>query len=374
MMLVSSSPIAPTEGTTTADGTLVSHLDTNETVQDRATTVTVDIGTAADIRGIESSIRLRQLTIIERLDAATENETAAIVQAECDRLRQDVRRLHRQEQAALHRYANGEISAATLLSNWTRITATASAYEQLLMNLSKQSSGSNVTGELNATVTTLETMQTTVRTQLLASLRGGGSQQVRVVAGTAGYRIGLIKDGQYYSETHIPSNRALDRSNGTVAGPDAVLERFKSLYPWVGEDPYPLNIQELSVRTYTADGMYQVDAHRGYADLSLFMDGYTEAVFLEQQTLSLDRLPTSRLTNATNNGLCLTVSGTYSGGPARVQVTAANTSAPVAATVTVDGQVYRTGDDGTVWLVAPGGATTITATAENQSVRGNATW
>jgi hypothetical protein len=90
-------------------------------------------------------------------------------------------------------------------------------------------------------------------------------------------------------------------------------------------------------------------------------------VFKEFQFRPLDQVNPGSSVSATRDGLELTAYRTYPGGPTRLQLNSTDDGEPVNAQITVGppgGQssvVGRTGDDGSLWTVAPNGTYQVTA-------------
>ena len=101
--------------------------------------------------------------------------------------------------------------------------------------------------------------------------------------------------------------------------------------------------------------------------LVAFVDSGSQQVFKEFQFRPLDQVTPGSSVSATRDGLELTAHRTYPGGPTRLQLNSTADGEPVDAQITVgppggrSSVVGRTGDDGSLWTVAPNGTYQVTA-------------
>ena len=101
--------------------------------------------------------------------------------------------------------------------------------------------------------------------------------------------------------------------------------------------------------------------------LVAFVDSGSQQVFKESQFRPLDQVTPTSSVSATRDGLELTAHRTYPGGPTRLQLNSTQDGEPVDAQITVgpaggrSSVIGRTGDDGSLWTVAPTGTYQVTA-------------
>ncbi|MFC7232500.1 hypothetical protein ACFQMM_15930 [Saliphagus sp. GCM10025308] len=135
-------------------------------------------------------------------------------------------------------------------------------------------------------------------------------------------------------------------------------------YPWVHS-----NTNSRFASTTFSPNLYLIELSHSHGDLHSYIDGATEAVAREHQSLDLSRLPIEHQNTWERDTVAITLNRTPGDGPAEIRVTDLETSEPVEATVRLDGvAVGQTGSNGRLWLATPAGDYEIEVETADETV------
>jgi hypothetical protein len=351
--------------------------ETNETTTQAYVHADVDVGVAvagdvAAIRGTHESLAVEQamgaqnrtarVTRLRAILATLENRTAAT-----ERALREARVAH----------LEGDLSRDELARTLARYGARADALESIRTTVEDVATSMNplpgtaVTNAQNLEAA-LETIGGPGTDRLRDRYRGNRSAGATYlsIAGEDGLVVASVAEGTLYRE-------ALEADQRRVGGTDrfadtdepeisVALRRAAELYPWAfeqGSAAQPL-------RGYGNTTVYRITAEHPHGTLSTYLDGTTRAPFYEIQRLRAGAVPVRDSVTEAADGLRLTINRTQATGPMGVTVVREATGSPVDAVVSIDeARIGRTGDDGHLWTVQPGGEATVTAsTGENTTV------
>lgn len=290
----------------------------------------------------------------ERVGSAEQRR--AIADAEVERLNRSINELRDREWGAFRAYGNGEIGERELLHRLAVIHSNAAQLERAIAQLEADGA------DFPASRWTLrvEEYQTPIRSQVLDAVSGSVDSSVRVhVAGSSqGVVLQSLSESRfsrdYYREA-VRFDNFEQGSNGFDL--NDFLDLINERYPFVTED----NSERPPLEgTSEGIGIYQKNHDQG--SIRLYNDGRTEGVYREYQSLRLTELPAGTVHSRTSNGTTVSVRETPNGGPARVVATNALDGDPVTVQLSVDGQpVGRTDGSGTLWILQPSEAYTVSA-------------
>jgi len=312
-------------------------------------------------------IAVQQLQRVESREAEE-----AVVESYLDATVRELENISAAERAAVQRYRNGETRVETLLTRLAVIDARARAIEASLDRLQRVAPPT-AAPRIRRVKTELQAFQSPLRQRVAAAVSGrlDGDARVHVTASPNGLVVETIVDGNYHRNAVRFDNRnanGTDRINGDLG---EIQDRLTELYPW-GFDPKRIT----DYRTYPDRNVYLTGFRHEQGEATVYLDGATREPFREEQSLALSRLPVESVTTEAAENLTVDVARTRHGGPVNVNVTSAVRSddgnvsyEAVDAVVAVDGRVVgETGDDGTLWLVAPPGDYRVTVVRGNTSV------
>ena len=194
-----------------------------------------------------------------------------------------------------------------------------------------------------------------------AALReAGGRNAEEVVADRSDDIEETIEEVGYLTESAEPGDTALGPV-GVRGHVEESVDSVRERYPDATSGPPSLSIE-------FPGSIHRFDVRYGGGTLTAYVDGSSRGVFRDVHTLRVSDLSVSESANATSDGLSLRVNQTFQTGP--LEVTTLNEDGEaVAADLTVANRsVQATGDDGTLWTVAPDGTYTVTATRDGDSV------
>jgi hypothetical protein len=292
------------------------------------------------------------------------NQSIAAIEA-------DTHALHEREQRLASRYAAGDLSdkqflrdLASIRSEAKSLQATAQTVDQLAQD------NPSVEVERHRLVGQLSRYDTPLRVEIAAALRADAEtiDPIQITVSEDQLVLSRVNGTTYVRET---VQYDAYRPYGEIQF-DSLLEvgeRGAELYPWIYDNSRDGN----SYRWYNTMMWLRVEHDRG--EIQAYVDSTTRDVVLEHHRLNLHELSTTPTVSKTTDELSVAANRVPDGGPIRVNVTGAESDEPVDARVDVDGlYTAETGDDGTVWIPAPEGTTTVTASvgtgaaAENVSV------
>ena len=325
----------------------------------------------------------------ERHDAATfENRFRAVdsdadrTQLVRDRLSVIERRqeaLQDRQSAAISQYAAGEIPVTRFLrvralgdAEARELDATLDRLTALANTEPDYTITSGTTTRIRNLDGSLQTLQGPVGQRLSATVTGAAeTNSVYVEAADDGYMLATVDGDQYVRETRLDGERDATRADQFVAAAagepntgrlDIADSRASELYTWLYDRQRP------SFTFYGTSGIYELSANHPDGQLTAYLDGGTTNVFYEQQTRRLSSVQTNANTTetASNGTLQVTVQQSVETTPMLVSASNTDSGVPVDGTVSINGEpVSDTSSAGSVWLIEPRGAYTVTVAAGN---------
>jgi len=284
--------------------------------------------------------------------------------------------LDERQDAAIRRFANGQLTAKQFLQ--VRLLVHAEATELLETLDSVDSAPDTVPSySLNPALSTrlrnvegeLQTLSGPVAQRLAAAAVGSESvDSIYVEASTDSYVLTTVADDRYVRETRLDDERAPSapdqflQSAQNTDGADrfnVADERASELYTWLYERQRP------SFTYYGTTGIYELTANHPNGQLTAYLDGGTTNVFYEEQFRDLSGVQTTDTVTRIDGTLRVTIQRSTRSGPMLVAVTDEASGNAVGATIAIDGQpVGATGADGALWTVEPEGAYAMNVTAD----------
>lgn len=330
-----------------------------------------DIGPAVEFASNASSATLETRSTVERIEniEATERREQAL-QTALDRIERRSSNLHQRERAAIEAYGAGEIRPRTLLIRLARVDIEARELEhrrKLLADLGTRTDGVDLDqARLAALERRIDALTGPVRARAVAVLQAKApNSRFYVAAGPNSVVLTAIVDGSYVREA-FRGNRY--NSGSEDISPEAALDIAAESYPVIWQT------RRNNTEVTGSSGNYLVTIPHARGVLTAFVDGGSETVYKEFQRRSLETVNDAPPVSSAKDGLRLTVNRTYPGGPLHVRLEDVETGEPVDANVTI-GQgdreselLGRTGGDGNLWTLSPGGQYTITAIRGNSVV------
>jgi len=332
-------------------------------------TVTLDFGgsMAMSAEDVENQYYVSLVTVqLDRVSGRAAR--TAVVEAYLDAAVEELNDISRMEAAATERYRQGEISAETFLVRLATAHVRASAMEESLERVERAAEPlpqATVVRILDLQME-LGAHQSRIREHVANTATGELESQpntIYVTASANGAILEMIENGRYYRNANRFDKReptGVDQFKGDFG---KVQDRLDDIYPWAFK-PDSINI----IDSYPAQNFYLTTFGHPQGSINAYMDGSTDDVYREEQTLVLDRLPADETITKTTNNTTVRVHRTSANGPFLVNVTRTvpdgegNTTVEAAdALVKIDGSVVgRTGSDGERWMLAPVGDYRIT--------------
>lgn len=343
--------------------------------------VTLDAGGSlavdnARLRGQYEATRLQQAYRA----AETGDARRAAVRDAATRIDARVDALHERQRDALVAYNSGQLSARSYLRELAAVNAEAKALDVAiarLYSLSRAVGEPVESARIARMKARLLPFDGPVRGAITAGFTGE-ADAVRVYVETSGDGVTLttLSRGEfgttYVRETYVDGAFNLDSDRRVTF--DEAREELFGLYPWAIEQGV-YNIGLFTNAPYYLDaGVYAFGVNHPQGtdqrfDLVAYYDNHTGDVFREVQYKDVSQIPTTTVTNATEDGLRLQVRATHPGGPAKVSVTNASTTLPRDAVIYVgDDRVGTVDENGERWIIAPRGTVTVRATWAGRSV------
>lgn len=343
---------------------------------------TLDVGGSLAMDNGHVHGRYETLRLREAFAEAGDDEEArrAVVVRSANRLDQRIDDLTARERAALEAYNEGELSTRAYLRELAAIQAAA---ESTLTTIDQLYTYDRAVG-LPVQPTRIARMKSRlvpltgpVRNRISAAI-SGDEEPIRVYVETSesGFVLSIVQvglfDTQYTREAYFGDGLD-DQWTDKPLGIDEFERRLSELYPWVYSTDPGVNTVLTSVPYYERSGVYGIALNHPQGtnsnrDLTVYYDAGTRDVFYEIQRLDVSQLPTEEVATETDDGLHVRVRATHADGPLLVNVTDATTGEQVAATVTLNDDRVGTTARGDLWVVAPRGTFTVTATSQGRNV------
>ena len=336
-----------------------------ETTRSSVELEAVELGSGLAFESSTTDMRLSTGTVLERVEAAESAERRQQrLLAEVSAIEQQVISLRTRQRDAIDAYARGELSPRRLLYELAEIDAEARELEdrrERIESATAATQGFSIPSSRFGNVELeLNTLTGPVRAHAAAVLTGeADSTRFFVQTGPEAVALGMLRDGTYVREVYREPLRG-DRADGFTLA-DAV-NATEQAYPGIAAD----RLRDDTLGNPGSDSTRVTIEHRR-GRLVAFVDSGSQRVFKEFQFRPLDRVVTGSSVSATRDGLELTAFRTYPGGPTRLRLNSTVDGGPVDAQITVgppngrSAVVGRTGDDGSLWTVAPNGTYQVTA-------------
>ncbi|RLM90697.1 hypothetical protein D3D02_02685 [Halobellus sp. Atlit-38R] len=326
----------------------------------------VELGSGLAFSSATTDAHLATATAVERIESAetTEARQRYLLQ-EVSAIEQRVVALRARQQQAVAAYGRDELPPRRFLYELALIDAEARELEQRrdrLESLARSTPGFSISSARFGNIgLELNTLSGPVRGYAGSVLRGeAASARFYVQTGADSVTLSVIRDGTYVRETYRGALR-----QGDSSGPFSLAEAVNAT-----EQAYPtiaaLRLRDDTLGNPDSDSTrVTIEHQRGR--LVAFVDSESQRVFEEYQYRPLDQVRTGSSTSAVKDALNLTAHRTYPGGPVRLQLNSTTTGDPVDAQITVgpaggrSSVVGRTGEDGSLWTLAPSGTYQVTA-------------
>jgi hypothetical protein len=299
----------------------------------------------------------------------------ALLREEAGRLDERVQQLELRRNRLLDDYNAGEIDAEEFLRELAAIDTTARAVDDQFTRI-RGAAGLELPSDLDTKMDNLDgdllSLRGPVRGQVGAAMAGERPPvPVYAVTSQTGIVLSSIERSQYHREAYLGQNREQvgpdrfvtdDSPNGVVTA----VSRTTELYPWVSSN----SRSGPPVEGIGNTSIYFVELRHPHGSLNTYLDGRTESPFREVQTKSLEDVPLTATTNA-SQGVELTVNRTHATGPMQISVRDNVTGDALEANVIVNGDdLGSTGDDGDLWALTPKQAVRLeVTTSDGRTVR-----
>ncbi len=337
----------------------------------------VDMGSGLSFDRSVAAMRLRTLTMVERVRSAPAGEQRQRrILGELNDIEQRVVTLRSDQQKAFSAYSTGSISTRQFLLRLAAIDAQARELEHRrtrLREIAQETEGLGLSAQrFTSLERELDTFTGPVR-QRVGNVVTGQNQTVRVFVATSSDSVVLstLAGGQYVREAYRGDLRSLD--GGSALSPEEALNITAEQYPVVWD------LRANSTAVVGAGTVYRVTVPHKYGRLTTLVNTGTKQVFMESQTRSLASFPPTNSVTRTRDNLRMTVNRSYPGGPVRISLVDARTGDPVSANVTIGPAsggnsdfVGYTGSDGVLWALSPVQEYTVFAIKGNSVVAINA--
>lgn len=331
---------------------------------------TLDIGPAAEFAGNVSSVRMENAAVAAYVDASSDDVRRTHLSESLRDLERQTDALRERRQDAILAYNQGTMTTQEFVVELATIAAKADALEDRVTTLRAESDDvegwsesetSHVRSRLESARYQLRALGGPVSDRAAAAVRGAAPPiRVFVTTGPEGYELSTVSNGTYVREAYRGAVRENNESAPVEEAESELIEVFRQSYPVLTErwdDPSGEGSGTTFVLSSGGEG----------GNVTAFVDSSSERVFKEYQYLDLDRFPAVSTASNVQNGVNLTVTRSYPGGPVKVNVTDVETGEPVDATITLsqNGErgyaVGRTGDDGVLWTLSPRGRYSVLA-------------
>ncbi|SEF88325.1 DUF7096 domain-containing protein [Halobellus limi] len=350
---------------TAGDSINVLGIPPGETTRSTLETEYVELGSGLAFSRATTDARLETEAVVERIESADSPEKRQqYLLQEISAIEQRIITLRTRQRQVVGAYGRGELPPRRLLYELALIDAEARELQQRrdrIETLTQSTPGFSISAARFGNVELeLNTLTGPVRGHAAAVLNGDAdSARFFVQSGENSVVLGVIRDGTYVRESYRGALRGGE--DGAFSLADAV-NATEAAYPTITE----LRLRDDVVGNPDSDSTrVTVEHERGR--LVAFVDSRSQRVFKEHQYRPIDRVTTSSPTSAIKDGLELTAHRTYPGGPVRLQLNATSNDEPVDAQITVgpaggrSSVVGETGEDGSLWTLAPAGTYQVTA-------------
>ncbi|UTF53822.1 DUF7096 domain-containing protein [Natronosalvus rutilus] len=330
------------------------------------TSPTQDFGTAIASADDEVRADAGHFAFEQAFDETTDpNERADLIDASRDRMEARVQALDEREQRAVQAYANGTITeqefTQVLLRNYNEANELEQQYRDLLEYANRVPGYSR--NSVRPMAGTIATHQSQARAEIAAASAADRSPTVTIETSDVGYRLSLISGDRYFQEVARFDLR--DRDGDSQFGSFSAAESHAAeRYPWAQG-----NANSYHFSSTASPNLYLTEISHNHGELYSYIDGATEAVAREHQSLVVSRLPIEHQNTWERDTVAITLNRTPGDGPAEVRVTDLETGEPVEATVRLDGvAVGQTGSNGYLWLATPAGDYEIEVETADETV------
>ena len=325
----------------------------------------VELGSGLAFASTTAEMRVSTGAIVERIESAeTDERRQQRLLQEVSAIEQRVISLRARQRQAIDAYARGDRTPRQLLYELAAIDAEARELEdrrERIQSVTESTPGFSIQSSRFGNIELeLNTLTGPVRGHAAAVL-GGEADSARffVRTGPDSVTLGVIRDGAYVREVYREPLRTGGDGEFTLA--DAV-NATEQAYPTIAAQ----RLRDDTLGNPGSDSArVTIEHERGR--LVAFVDSGSQRVFKEFQYRPIDQVSTGSPVSATRDGLELTAHRTYPGGPVRLQLNSTTDAEPVDAQLTVgppngrSSVVGRTGDDGSLWTLAPAGTYQVTA-------------
>mgnify|MGYP000330226543 CR=1 FL=1 len=325
----------------------------------------VELGSGLAFSSATTDAHLATATAVERIESAetTEARQRYLLQ-EVSTVEQRVVALRARQQQAVAAYGREELPPRRFLYELALIDAEARELQQRrdrIESLVQSTPGFSISSSRFGNVELeLNTLTGPVRGHAASVLNGeADSARFFVQSGEDSVVLGVIRGGTYVRESYRGALRVGEDGSFSLA--DA-MNATEVAYPTITE----LRLRDDIVGNPDSDSTrVTIEHERGR--LVAFVDSGSRRVFKEHQYRPIDQVTTTSSTSAIKDGLELTAHRTYPGGPVRLQLNATSDDEPVDARITVgpaggrSSVVGETGEDGSLWTLAPGSTYQVTA-------------
>ena len=364
---VTSGPQLQVSGSADANATELNVLGIPPGEATRSTLETeyVELGSGLAFASATTEVRLQTEATVERIESAESPEKRQqYLLQEVSSIEQQIITLRTRQRQVIAAYSRDELAPRRLLYELALIDAEARELQQRrerIETLVQSTSGFSISSARFGNIELeLNTLTGPVRGHA-ASVLGGEAASTRffVQSGENSVELAVIRDGTYVREAYRGVLRVGD--DGSFSLPDAV-NATEQAYPTITG----LRLRDDVVGNPDSDSTrVSIEHERGR--LVAFVDSGSRRVFKEFQYRPIDQVTTTSTTSAVKDALELTAHRTYPGGPVRLQLNSTTSGEPVDAQITVgpaggrSSVVGETGDDGSLWTLAPSGTYQVTA-------------
>ncbi|MFP9191617.1 DUF7096 domain-containing protein [Natronosalvus vescus] len=297
-------------------------------------------------------------------ETANHQARGELIDSQLEWIHDRVETLNEREQAAVRAHANGEITDGELTRALVRNYYEANELVRFHGELSTYTdrvSGYSIGFEMPRKIAT---HQSDARAEMVVAATYGHDLSVTVETHVDGYRLSMVAGDTYLQEVTRFDLRDPD-GESQFDSFGAAEEHATERYPWA------LGTAN-SYRFHAAAGnhLFLTEITHNHGELYAYIDGATEEVTREHQSLFVSRLPTEPANGTWNDeSLQISLNRTPAHGPAEVTVTDRETGDPVQATISIDGHVVgETDEDGILWIAPPIGSYELTAETDDQRV------
>lgn len=351
------------------DSTLSPYLSppADAVTREEYTPAGIDVSAAAAADGERLVGAHREQVFTTAFEAADSEERATIVAETAVALEERTDAIHASHGHVIERYSSGEYPATRLLREHVRLEASASQEADFAEVIATAVAGDTdvalppqVEALLIQTEYELPVLDAPVSQGVRdGSLPGGGSIYIQatddgVVLGAPGDT--FTRQATLRSERNRSADNRFFLEGGTHG--DALI-RSEELYPGLqGFLPPP----DDNTNVYTIQG------ESAHGTFEAYLDGWTQNVFHEVQSIQSNAVPTTETYSVEEAGITVTVATTNATGPMRVTVTEDGGSVADAELAVGESSIGTTDATGHRWVVQPRGSFSVSATVGEETV------